>query len=77
MSFHWTSVAIDELLRDPMIQAVMRADRVDSEGLKTTLRAAAGKVQWSRFDAEGDLSVPPALIAAREAERRKSPCEAA
>jgi hypothetical protein len=76
MCFHWNSVAVDELLRDPVIQSVMRADRVDSEDLKATLRVAAGKVQWSRFALDDGLHAPPELVA-REIAQRPSPCEAA
>jgi hypothetical protein len=75
MSFHWNSSAIDDLLRDPMVQAVMRADRVDPQDLKTTLRAATDRALWSSA-ATGDALTPTFMIAGRASDRRNS-CEGA
>jgi len=55
---------IDELLGDSLIQAVMRADRVEPQALKTLLVSAAARLAAPSRDgteAAGDLSVraPP------------------
>ncbi len=39
---------IDDLLNDPLIRKVMRADRVDAASLKTTLAGVAEKVVAGR-----------------------------
>jgi hypothetical protein len=50
---------LDELLRDPLTQAVMRADRVDSPKLEAMLRSLAREI-GARFDRNAAGHFPPA-----------------
>jgi hypothetical protein len=47
------SPTIDSLLADPLIQSVMRADRVDPRALKTMLTRVAANHREPRLDLEG------------------------
>jgi hypothetical protein len=48
-----TSQTLDELLADPMIQAVMRADRVEPAALKDMLTGVADRLNQRRLDLTG------------------------
>jgi hypothetical protein len=47
------SPTIDSLLADPLIQSVMRADRVDPRALRTMLTRVAANRPEPRLDLEG------------------------
>lgn len=57
---------LDELLDDPMIQLVMRRDRVNPKGLRWMLERARARID--------DPSLPPAYMVARECCEQKICC---
>ena len=59
---------VDELLGDSLVQAVMRADNVEPQALRTLLEVAAGRIAAAR--GESDLRPVGALVANPPIERR-------
>ncbi len=62
---------VDELLGDLLVQAVMRADNVEPQALRTLLEVAAGRIAAAR--GESDLRPVGALVANPPIERRLAP----
>ena len=55
MSLHHNST-IDELLADPLIQTVMRADQVEPQALKALLNGAASRITATRRERAAERS---------------------
>jgi hypothetical protein len=53
----YSTPSLDELLADPLIRAVMRADRVDAAALRRELARVAGPVARRRRDRALELGV--------------------
>ncbi len=64
------SPTIDELLGDSLIQAVMRADNVEPQALRSLLAGAAERIAVGR---EGELRPTSALFAKPPIDRRATP----
>ena len=62
---------IDELLGDSLVQAVMRADDVEPQALRTLLDVVAGRIAAARGD--GQPRPASALLANPPIERRPAP----
>jgi hypothetical protein len=53
----WQNPAIEDLLADPLIQSVMRADRVHPKELRTLLQGAANRIAAVRASGGGSRSM--------------------
>ncbi len=62
---------VDELLGDSLVQAVMRADDVEPQALRTLLEGAAGRIAAAR--GENEPRPVSALFANPPIERRPAP----
>jgi hypothetical protein len=62
---------VDELLGDSLVQAVMRADGVEPQALRTLLEITAGRMAAAR--SENELRPIGALLANPPIERRLTP----
>ena len=62
---------VDELLGDSLVQAVMRADKVEPQALRTLLEVAAGRIAAAR--GENELRPASALFANPPIDRRPAP----
>ncbi len=81
---HQNAPTIDHLLADPLIQKVMRADRVEPQALKSMLHGAARRIADRRRETtvqvgqdlgrRGSLRSPPLLM--RPAARADGECGA-
>ena len=90
MSLYHNST-IDELLADPLIQTVMRADQVEPQALKALLNGAASRITATRRERAAERSgvvfvrspserrgrEPDAPPAARQAARVRGDCGSA
>jgi hypothetical protein len=65
------STTIDDLLGDPVVQAMMRADRVEAQALRTMLVSAAG-----RLAAPGPKEAARAFCVGPPVARRAQPRDA-
>lgn len=70
-----TATPIDGLLADTLIQAMMRADKVEPEALRALLDGAAGRIAATRRDAAAPR--PGGLAARAPFERRPARAGAA
>jgi hypothetical protein len=67
MPLHRNS-AIDELLADPLIQTVMRADQVEPQALRALLNGAASRITATRRERAAER---PGVVFVRSSNERR------